>query len=99
MSDVFAEAKKRYEDACQRRQETIEAWEAENKPLTTIGSRDQVVDHPLVKQINELDKLCAALGQALERKHRGPDPRAVVHAGVGQSPAVRVRKRGGLKAV
>lgn len=96
VAEVFADAEARYDAACERRQETIEAWEAMGKPLTTTGSQGQIVDHPLVKQINALDKLCADLGEKLKQKHRGPDPSAVVRAGVGKSPAAKVRE---LKAV
>ncbi len=96
MAEVSKDAEARYEAACERRRETIEIWENMGKPLTTTGSTGQMVDHPLVRQINALDKLCAELGEKLERKHNGPSPVAVIKAGVGKSPAAKVRE---LKAV
>jgi hypothetical protein len=90
MTDIPKEAEERYEAACQRRAEVIETWEQLGKPLTTIGSRNQEVDHPLVKQMNDLDRLCMQLGQVLQKKHAGPSPTGVLSA-VGKSPAAKLR--------
>lgn len=81
----------RYDEACARRVAIIEAWEAAGRPLTTSGSQGQTVEHPLVKQMNAMDRLCLQLGQALERRHSGPDAVAVVSASVGKSPAAKLR--------
>jgi hypothetical protein len=100
MSDVFLEAEERYHVACERRQAIIDTWEAEGRPLMTKGSQGQLVDHPLVKQMNAVDRLCAQLGDALRKKQPGRDPVAVVKASVGHSPAAKKRaKRGALRVV
>lgn len=94
-SDVFSDAQARYDGACKRRAQVIEAWEAEGSPLTTDGSQGQLVDHPLVKQINALDALCDRLGQSLQKRRPGRKPVAV-QAPVASSPAAERRK---LRAV
>lgn len=98
--DVFSDAEERYRAACERRQAIIDAWEEAGRPLTTLGSQGQLVEHPLVKQMHAADRLCLQLGEALARKQPGRDPVAVVKASVGHSPAVRQRaKRSGLRSV
>ena len=94
--DVFSDAQARYDAACARREATIRAWEEDGSQLTTEGSQGQLVDHPLVKQMNALDVLCDRLGQGLARKRPGRKPVAVVAAKVGGSPAADRRK---LRAV
>jgi hypothetical protein len=64
-----------------------EAWEAEGAPLLTTGSTGQVVPHPLVKTLNEADLLCDRLGAVIRKRHRGPQPSAVVTP----SPAAKLR--------
>ena len=101
-ADVFSDAQARYDDACERRAQVIAAWDAEGRPLTSVGSQGQLVDHPLVKQINALDALCDRLGESLRRKGPGRKPVAVVSASVGSSPAAdrrRTRGRKRLRAV
>jgi hypothetical protein len=90
--DVFSDEEARYSDACDRRRAVIAAWTQLGQPLTASGSMGQPVDHPLIKQMNDLDRLCNLLGQALKRKHAGPDPSAVVRASVGRSPASKLRR-------
>lgn len=98
MSDFFSEAEARYVEVCERRAGTIAAWEDLGRPLLAEGSKGQLIDHPLVRQINELDRLSAQLGAKLQRRNRGPDPVGVVSASVGKSPAVAQREQR-LKAV
>jgi len=99
-ADVFSDAQARYADACERREQTVAAWEAEGRPLTTEGSQGQLVDHPLVKQINALDALCDRLGESLRKKTPGRKAVAVMAPSLGPSPAAE-RRSGGkrLRAV
>lgn len=89
--DVFSDAEARYAAVCERRDGVYLAWEELGRPLTSTGSMGQLIEHPLVKQMNELDRLATHLGEAVKRKHAGPDPQAVVRASVGKSPAAKLR--------
>ena len=93
MSDVFSDAQTRYDEACSRRQAVADTWEEQGRPLLTTGSTGQLVEHPLVKQLNELDRLCDKLGESLRKKAPGRSPVAVVKASVGKSPAAERRAR------
>jgi hypothetical protein len=85
--DFFSEAEGRYTEAVARRDAIRDAWEAEGSPLLTSGSTGQLVPHPLVKMLNEADLLCDRLGDVVRKRHRGPEPSAVLKP----SPAARLR--------
>ena len=85
--DFFTEAENRYQEAVERRNGIRDAWEKEGSPLLTSGSTGQIVPHPLVKMLNEADLLCDRLGAVIRKRHRGPQPSAVVTP----SPAAKLR--------
>jgi hypothetical protein len=45
-----------------------------------------------VKMIREHEILLHKLAEPLQKRHRGPEPSAVVRASIGDSPAARLRK-------
>lgn len=85
--DFFSEAESRYLEAVSCRDAIRDAWEAERTPLLTTGSTGQLVPHPLVKMLNEADLLCDRLGAVIRKRHRGPQPSAVLNP----SPAAKLR--------
>jgi hypothetical protein len=85
--DFFSEAESRYLEAVERRNGIRDAWQAEGAPLLTTGSTGQLVEHPLVKMLREHDLLADRLGAVIRKRHRGPQPSAVVTP----SPAARLR--------
>ena len=69
------------------------AWVAEGKPLLTEGGAtgSAIVPHPLVKMLAEARRDVDRFARALQTKHRGPVPKAVVTARIGKSPAAKLR--------
>ncbi len=62
-------------------------WQAEGAPLLMTGSTGQLIEHPLMKMLREADLLCDRLGAAVRKRHRGPEPSAVLTP----SPAAKLR--------
>jgi hypothetical protein len=85
--DFFSEAESRYAEAVTRRDAIRDAWEADGAPLLATGSAGQLREHPLVKMLRDHDLLVDKLGAALRKRHRGPEPSAVLKP----SPAVELR--------
>ena len=90
-ADFFADAETRYREAVVRRDAIRDAWEADGSPLLATGSTGQLVEHPLVKMLRDHYLLVDRLGAAVSRRHRGPEPSAVVKASIGESPAAKLR--------
>lgn len=90
-ADFFADAERRYAEAAARRDAIRDTWEAEGAPLLSVGSTGQPVEHPLVKMLREHDLLVDRLSAAVRRRHRGPEPVAVLKSSIGPSPAVKLR--------
>lgn len=70
------------------------AWRREGEPLISTNPNGAIGKHPLLKVIEDADKLANRLGEPLgieaqKQKHRGPDPKAVVQPQA--SPAVKLR--------
>jgi hypothetical protein len=86
-ADFSAEAETRYAEAVERRNGIRDAWEAEGSPLLTTGSTGQLVEHPYVKMLREHDLLVDRLGAVIGKRHRGPEPSAVLKP----SPAAKLR--------
>jgi hypothetical protein len=91
MSDFSTDAEQRYLQAAARRDSIRAAWEQEGSPLLATGSTGQLVEHPLVKMLREHDLLVDRLASAARRRHRGPDPSAVIKPSIGKSPAAKLR--------
>jgi hypothetical protein len=87
--DTDAEA--RYADAVARRDAIRAAWEAEGSPLLTSGSTGQLVEHPFVKMLRLHDVLVDRLAVTVRKRHRGPEPSAVIKPSIGESPAAKLR--------
>lgn len=87
MSDHETEALARYEEASARREQIKELWELEGKPLLSLGSKEQLVEHPLLKMLREHDLLVQKLSVDVKKVHRGPQPSGVIKP----SPAAKLR--------
>ena len=85
--DFFSEAENRYSEAVARRDAIRDAWEAEDSPLLASGSTGQLVEHPYVKMLRDHDLLVDRLGAAFRKRHRPPEPSAVLKP----SPAAKLR--------
>ena len=90
-ADFFAEAENRYLEAVSRRDAIRDAWEADGSPLLATGSTGQLVEHPYLKMLREHDLLVDRLGAVVSRRHRGPEPSAVIKPSIGESPAAKLR--------
>ena len=82
-----------YQEAVDRVRIIREEWERRGKPLLSEGSRGQDVAHPLWTMLNEAEIIADRLRKAVEKKHRGPEPSAVMTP----SPAARLRAQDGLR--
>jgi hypothetical protein len=90
-ADFFADAEARYLEAVARRDAIRDAWIALEEPLLATGSTGQLVEHPLLKMIREHDILVDRLAAAARRRHRGPEPSAILKPTIGKSPAAKLR--------
>ena len=86
-TDFFSEAESRYTEAVARRDAIRDAWEAEGSPLLATGSTGQLTEHPYMRMLREHDLLVDRLGAVVRKRHRGPNPSAVVTP----SPAAKLR--------
>jgi hypothetical protein len=85
------DAESRYAEAVARRDAIRTAWEAEGSPLLTTGSTGQLVEHPFVRMLRLHDVLVDRLAASVRKRHRGPEPSAVIVASIGESPAAKLR--------
>ena len=90
-SDVDRDLENLYLHAKERLERIRAAWEVEGEPLTTHGSMNQLVEHPIAKQIRDGERHVAMLARSLERKGVGRPPVAVIKTGIGESPAAKRR--------
>jgi hypothetical protein len=77
-----------------RAEEIRGAWRLEGSPMTTLGGATgkAVVGHPLLREMELAEKHAARLREVVRKKHRGPDPRAVLGIGaIGASRSSRLR--------
>lgn len=89
--DFLTDAASRYAEAVARRDAIRDAWVAEGSPLLSTGSTGQLVEYPLLKMLREHDVLVDRLAVPLRKRHRGPEPSAVVSSSIGESPAAKLR--------
>ena len=94
MIDFDQDAVALYEAAMRRRALIGEAWEAEGCPVTTIGSRKQIVPHPYMRMLAEHDLLTDRLRQSVRKRHRGPVPESMLGPMVSPSERLRVARSG-----
>ena len=85
------DAEDAYRATVERVETLREEWKRAGSPLLSDGSESQPVPHPLLRSINKAEALADRLRQRVMKKHRGPEPRAVI----GPSPAARLRGRNG----
>jgi hypothetical protein len=81
VTDLLADAERRYRAACARRRLVEKAWKDSGSPLLARGSQGQEVEHPLVTMLRAHDLLCLRLAVPLRQAHAGPQPSAVVKTG------------------
>ncbi len=90
--------------AYRRAVERVEAlnaeWERLGCPPTAVGGSTgrATVAHPLIGAIAEAEALADKLRARLSKRHRGPEPKAVVQAKIGKSPAAKLREQFGSVA-
>jgi hypothetical protein len=89
--DFFLDAENRYCEAVARRDAIRDAWQADGSPLLSQGSTGQLVEHPYLKMLRDHDLLVDRLGAVVSRRHRGPEPSAVLKPSIGKSPASKLR--------
>jgi phage terminase small subunit len=86
-----------YAFAVDRGDKARRVWRREGEPLTVSPTKGPDYAHPLLKVMDDADKLAARFAKALKieapgkQKHRGPDPKAVVQPDIGSSPAAKLR--------
>jgi hypothetical protein len=85
-------------EALARRDAVAAEWAELGSPLLTNGSMGQLVEHPLVKMLREHEVLVARLGELVRKRHRGPQPSAVLGASLGKSGSARLRLAKAAKA-
>ena len=78
VSGDFSDAERLYAEAVARRDAIRDTWSAEGEPLLATGSTGQLVEHPYVKMLREHDLLVDRLAAAVRKRHRGPEPSAVL---------------------
>ena len=67
-------------------------WEREGSPFTIVHKNGTEGVHPLWKALRETELLSDRLRERARIKHRGPAPKAVVTADIGESPAAKLRR-------
>jgi hypothetical protein len=82
-----AAAARRYVDAVDLVRKLRREWKRLGEPVTTVGSMDQLIAHPLVKMIRDAERDVERLEAAMRPRHRGPVPSAVPNSG-GERPAL-----------
>jgi hypothetical protein len=90
-ADFAADAELRYVEAVARRDAIRDAWIVDGAPLLSQGSTGQLVEHPYLKMLRDHDLLVSRLGAVVSRRHRGPEPSAVIKPSIGESPAAKLR--------
>jgi hypothetical protein len=78
--DLEQEAWDAYESQARLLEELELAYDELGRPATTEGGATgrAIVPHPLIREIREQSKHVDSLRTALRKKHRGPQPSAVV---------------------
>jgi len=90
-ADFSDDAENRYREALARREAILRAWKEDGEPLLAAGSTGQLVEHPLVRMLRDHDVLLDRLSAAARKRHRGPEPSAVLKPSIGASPAAKLR--------
>ena len=90
-ADLDMDAEARYADAVARRDAIRTAGKPRASPLPTSGSTGQLVEHPFVKMLRPHDVLVDRLAVTVRKRHRGPEPSAVIKPSIGESPAAKLR--------
>ena len=93
-SDLNSEAEARYREAVARRDAIVDAWIKEGSPLLGTGSTGQLIEHPYVRMLRAHDLLVDRLAASVRKRHRGPNPSAVISPSIGESPAAKLRAVG-----
>jgi hypothetical protein len=78
MRDIEQDALDAYERAHEQTELLMAEWEALDRPVLARGSKGQEVAHPLLAELRAATRLEDELRHRLSKKHRGPQPSAVV---------------------
>ncbi len=88
------DAEKAYAEANDRAKRLRAEWKRQGRPMMSEGGATgrAPVMHPLLKAMNEAETIAQRLRQdVMGRKHRGPEPSAVISTSLGRSPASKLR--------
>jgi phage terminase small subunit len=96
-ADLLAEAVGRYAQAVDVADRARREWRKAGSPSLIVHPNGITSAHPLVGVMRDAEKDAARYGETLGLKpgrvaHRGPDPVATITAGIGESPAARLRR-------
>jgi hypothetical protein len=89
--DPADRAREAYEVAYERVLLVWKEWVKAGRPLVVTFSIGVAATDPLLKTLRELELDAAKRLAEARIKHRGPTPRAVVQADIGESPAAKLR--------
>lgn len=89
--DPTEDARLAYERSREWAAMALAEWEREGSPFTIVFGNGTEGVHPMWKALREAEMLCDRLRERARIKHRGPAPKAVVQAAIGESPAARLR--------
>ncbi len=92
MADISGDAQRLYDEAVERRDAILAAWEELGRPTLAEKPDGTPIEHPHLRMLRQHDLLIDKLAMPLKRAHRGPQASAVVKASIGSSPAVKLRR-------
>jgi hypothetical protein len=95
-TDFSADLEAIYDRAAERLEGIRAAWETAGMPITCIGSKQQEVQHPLLKALRESELELVRLGRELERRRPGRPEVAqlkAVRGGIGPAPGAKLRAK------
>lgn len=90
-ADITRDAEAAYRDAMSRLRYVKREWTRAGKPLITAGSMGQERPHPLWVMVQDAEMTAMKLRGDVRKRHAGPEPKAVLGASLGPSPAQKLR--------
>ena len=90
--DPSERSRESYELAYDRVVQARDEWDKAGRPLIVVYSNGMEAMAPLLKALRELETDAARRLAEARVKHRGPQPKAVVQATIGESPAQKLRR-------
>jgi hypothetical protein len=88
----YARAVEAYELAYDRVLLAREQWADAGRPFMLTHANRMVGQHPLFTALRQAEQDAARALELIRLRHAGPDPKAVVRASIGESPAQKLRR-------